>query len=229
MSIWSDLKGTTLQLLRIGIGGVTLKNDSGNLAVRNSADGADAALTASKVNVSGDALDINSDAAGSAADWKYTLQRPASGMTAAVTLTLPIDDGTPGQVVQTDGSGILSWVSAAATSDLDHLNETTLNFDSASPLTLYTHPTGAEMDYVEVIIDTPFNGTAPTLSIGIVGTVSKYMGSTQVNLKGTAKDKYVAYPGEIAPVAPETIIATYVADSSSAGSARIICHYATPA
>ena len=71
---------------------------------------ADAELTAAKVNVSGDVVEINSDAANAAADWKYTLQRPAAGMTAPVTLTLPVDDGAASQVLSTDGAGVLSWV-----------------------------------------------------------------------------------------------------------------------
>lgn len=64
----------------------------------------------------GDTLEINSDASSSGADWKYTLQRPTSGMAAAVTLTLPVDDGTPNQVLKTDGSGALAWI-APATGD----------------------------------------------------------------------------------------------------------------
>lgn len=41
---------------------------------------------------------------------KITLQAPAS-IAAPYTLTLPVDDGTAGQVLSTDGSGGLSWVS----------------------------------------------------------------------------------------------------------------------
>lgn len=54
-------------------------------------------------------ITINPDAAGSGADWAYHINRPTSGMTAAVTLTLPIDDGTTGQSLITDGAGALSW------------------------------------------------------------------------------------------------------------------------
>ena len=114
MAIWSNLAGTVTGFIRLGLTGVRLKNDAGTLAVRNADDTADSAVTASKVNVSGDAIDINSDAAATAADWKYTLQRPATGMTADVTLTLPVDDGTADQVLKTDGAGILAWVSATA-------------------------------------------------------------------------------------------------------------------
>lgn len=39
---------------------------------------------------------------------KITIQAPAS-ISAGYTLTLPVDDGTPTQVLTTDGSGVLSW------------------------------------------------------------------------------------------------------------------------
>lgn len=39
------------------------------------------------------------------------LKTPATGsLTTSYTLTLPVDDGTSGQVLSTDGSGILSWI-----------------------------------------------------------------------------------------------------------------------
>lgn len=107
MGLWTDVVGTVRGYIRLGLTGVRLKNSSGTLVVRDAGDSADAAVTTSKVNVSGDSIDINSDAAGSGADWKYTVQRPASGMTAAVTLTLP-PDVAAGRLVS-DGSGNLSW------------------------------------------------------------------------------------------------------------------------
>lgn len=37
---------------------------------------------------------------------------PPSGLAGSYTLTLPVDDGTPNQFLQTNGSGVLSWVTA---------------------------------------------------------------------------------------------------------------------
>lgn len=42
---------------------------------------------------------------------QVSIQASAS-TTGAYTLTLPVDDGTAGQVLSTDGSGVLSWISA---------------------------------------------------------------------------------------------------------------------
>lgn len=226
MSLFADLLGTTGAFFRVGLGatGVRLKNTGTALAVRNGLDSADAPITTSKVNVSGDVVEINSDAAGSAADWKYTLQRPAAGMTAAVTLTLPVDDGTAGQVLQTDGSGVLSWVSAGSTAALDHLDTTSLAFGTASPLSLFSTGAADVIDYIDVIVDTLFSG-APTLSIGITGTTSKYVATGQVDL--TIAGTYRIHPG-LPAAGVEALIATYSAGGAAAGAARIIVHYATP-
>lgn len=227
MGMWTDLLGTTRAFFKIGFAGVMLKNSTGNLLVRNNADSADAAITASKLNMSGDVLDINSDAAGSAADWKYTLQRPVAGMTAAVVLTLPIDDGTPGQVLQTDGSGALAWVSAGNTALADKMDTTSLAFGTASPLALFSTGAGDIIDEIEIIIDTAFNGT-PTLSIGVSGTTSKYASATDIDLTQPANTVIQLHPG-IPAAGIEALIATYAAGGASAGAARIIVHYGTPA
>lgn len=226
MSIFSDLLGTTKSYFKLGLTGVRLKNNAGDLIIRNTTDAADAAVTASKVNISGEILEINSDAAGSGADWKYVIQRPAAGMAGAITLTLPVDDGTASQVLSTDGSGALSWVSAGATSSLDHVDTTSLAFGTGSPLAMFTTGAADVINKVELIVDTAFNGTAPTASIGIAGTTSKYSSTTDFDLKTVGV--YEVHPGLIAGGA-EALIATYAADTSSAGAARIQIYYATPA
>jgi len=226
MGIFSDLLGTSKAYFKLGITGVRLKNSSGNLLVRNTGDSADAEVTASKVNVSGEALVLNSDSAGAAADWKITLQRPVAGMTADITLTLPIDDGTAGQVLSTDGAGVLSFASAANTALCDKIDTTSLAFGTGSPVTMFTTGAADVINTVEVIVDTAFNGAAPTLSIGISGTTSKYSATTDVDLKTVGV--YQIHPGLVAQGA-EALIATYVADSSSAGAARMQVYYATPA
>ena len=226
MGIWSDLYGTTKGYLRLGLTGVRLTNNAGNLEVKNAAGNADAAITASAVNVSGNTLTINSDAAESAADWKITLNRPASGMTANVALTLPVDDGTASQVLSTDGSGVLSWISAGDTSLCDKVDTTELAFGSSAAVSLFSTGAADVINRMQVVVDTPFNGTAPTVSIGVAGTVSKYSAVTDVDLKTAGV--YEINPG-LPAAGIEALIATYAADSSSAGAARVLIHYATPA
>jgi len=226
-SIWQDLLGTTKAFFRIGFTGPRLKNASGNLAVRNPGDSADAEIITSKLNVSGNSVDLNSDAAGAGADWKFTLQRPSSGMSAAVTLTLPVDDGSPDQVLKTDGSGVLSWTSAASTEADDKIDTTTLAFDSTSPVAMFTLPANAIIERIQVIIDTAFDGT-PTASVGISGTVSKYLASTDIDLTQAAGTVFEVHPGVAAPGGTEALIITYAAGSATAGSARFLVFYAIP-
>ena len=227
MALWQDLAGTLGAFMKIGLTGVRLKNSSGHLLVRNTGDSADAAVTASQVKISGENFEINSDAAGSGADWKYTIARPTSGMGAAVTLTLPVDDGTADQVLKTDGSGALAWVAAGNTALAEKVDTTTLAFGTSSPLTLFTDGAADVLNAVRITIDTAFDGT-PSVSIGIAGTTSKYMAATEVDLTAAAGTVFEVHPGKAAQGA-EALIATYSAGSASAGSARIEIFYDTPA
>lgn len=225
MSRFSDLLGTSLSYFTLGLLGPKIKDSSGVVVVRNNADDADAALRASQVQVSGNNIELNSDAAGSGADRKLTLARPASGMSGDLTLTLPPTAGTNGQALTTDGAGNMAWADAGSTANADKIDTTSLAFGTASPLALFSTGAADTINKIEVIVDTPFNGTAPQLSIGIVGTTSKYMAVTSVNLK--VAGIYEVHPG-LPAAGIEALIATYVADSSSAGAARIRVYRATP-
>lgn len=220
-----NLAGTTVASLFIEKGGVRLKNVSGNLVVRNNADAADAAITASVLNASGDSLVLNSDAAGAGADWTYTISRPASGMTAAVTITLPPDDGSPGQVLTTDGSGVTTWETPASTAQTTQTFTTPITFaDAGSVVPLFTTPTDTMIERVDVINDTAFDA-ATSLSVGINGgSASKYMTTAQVDLQGTATTVWSAVNGQ-AIASAEDLEATVGASAAAAGAARIIVYY----
>jgi hypothetical protein len=225
--LFADIVGTTLNFFRIGKTGPRLENDNGSLHVRNTGDTADVRVTASEFNASSDVgLVINSDASSSGSDWKITLQRPATGMTADVVLTLPPDDGSAGQVLQTDGNGVLSWVSAGSTAQCLTLDTTTVNFGDTSPITLFTLPANAIIDHVDVIVDTAFDGT-PSLTVGIAGDTAKYMGAGDNLLTEVAV--WRTHPGIAADVASEALIATYSAGGATVGSARVVVAYAVPA
>lgn len=226
MGFFSDLAGTTSTTLQIGVNHI-IKAITGGFAVRNVADNADGKIQASQFEASGNTgLIINYDAAESGADYKITINRAASGMTASYTLTLPVDDGSPSQVLGTDGSGVLSWISAGSTADKITTDTTSLAFGTASTLSLFSTPASAIIHKVEVIIDTAFDGT-PTLTIGIVGTTSKYMTATQNVLTAVAGTGYESNP-RLPSTAGEALIATYSAGGATAGAARILVHYSVP-
>lgn len=226
---FSDILGTLYSKFQIGIGptAVNLKEVTGKVRARNKADSADAAIVGSVIAASGDVIEINEDAAAVGADWKYTITRPAAGMAAARNITLPPDAGTAGFALVTDGAGITSWVAVATGNDKKITDTTALAFGSAATVAMYTHPANAIVEQVQVVVDTPFNGT-PTASIGIAGTVSKYMGSGSVDLTQPAGTVFDVSPGLVAVGTAESLIATYAAGGATAGAARVLTTYVIP-
>ena len=225
-----DVLGTTYSKLQLGLdsAALNLKAVGTKMRVRNKADSADAPVVGSVIAASGDFLELNEDAAGAGADWKVTLARPATGMTAAMTLTLPTSVGSPAQVLTTDGStGALSWTTVAAGNDKIITDTTSLAFGSTSPTAMFTLPANAVVQNVFVVIDTTFNGT-PSLSVGITGTTSKYLASTQVDLTQPATTAFELQPGLPSVGTPENLIFTYAAGGASAGAARILVCYSIP-
>ncbi|MCC5631700.1 hypothetical protein LC613_28700 [Nostoc sphaeroides CHAB 2801] len=225
-----DLKGTSLPSIQIEKAGVRLKNNAGDLQVKNSADSAFTKVTASiHESTSDTGLVINSDAASTGADWKITLARPTSGQTADYTLTLPTSAGSPSQVLTTNGSGVTSWTTVSGGTTNGQLVDTTaLAFNSASSVSMFTLPANAVVHRVEVIIDTPWATGSATMTVGVSGTTSKYAGSNLIDLYGTAKDIYVSTPGEIANASAESLIITYAASTATAGAARVLVYYSNP-
>lgn len=226
--IISDLLGTALSVLQIGISSTALrlKNVAGVLRVRNKADDADAALVASKLSASGDDIELNEDAAGSGSDYKLTLRRPSSGMSADVVLVLPVDDGSPAQALLTDGDGNLYWATIAGGADKPVYDTTTVAFGASSPVAMFTKPANAVSLTCRVIVDAAFDGT-PSISIGISGNTSKFVPSTAIDL--TTAGIYEFDMSAVAAIGtPEDVIATYSAGGATEGSARIIFAYTIP-
>lgn len=222
MANWLDLAGTLESFWRVGITGPRLKDSSGNLLIRNPGDTADAAITASKLNNTGQTLDIG-------ATNVLTLQRNAA-QAAGLTVIYPAADATAGQVVAKKAGSPANtiefeFVSAGSTAQCVSVDTTTLVFGSTTSLALFTLPANARLLVAEVNVEVVFNNT-PSISIGIVGNTSKYAPSNKISL--LALDSYFFYP-RIAPSAsPENLIVTYAAGGASAGSANILIHYAIP-
>ena len=228
---WLDMIGTVLGKIQLGIGGPFVKNESNDVASRNATDAAYAAIRASLFKTYGDDFELNSGAAGSGADWKLTIRRPSTGMTHDLAVVFPSADPAPGQaltVASLVGDVItLQWSTIAAGADKLVVDTTTLSSGSTSPLALFTKPANNLVEKVQIIIDTPFNGT-PSVSIGVSGTASKYMGSTQVDLTAAAGTVFEVVPGLPATGGTEALIATYSASGAAAGSARILVTYCEP-
>jgi hypothetical protein len=215
MSFYQRIAGTSVGSFVLGLLGVKLKNNAGNLEVRNNADTGFADIQAKNVTVSNNTTG-------------YDVTFTTSGAQAAdYTLTLPADDGSSGQVLATDGNGVLSWVSAASTAAAVKVDSTTINFGDSSPVPAFNLPANAVVTAVRVIVDTAFNGT-PSLSVGIAGNASKYMGSTDNNLTFTAETVFETVPGKPPVVTPEAIEIAYTAGGASAGSCRVEIFHTNP-
>jgi hypothetical protein len=226
MSTWVKLKGTQTGQFILGLLGVQLKNNGGNLSVRNNADNADASVIASEFLASGDiGLKINSDAAESGADWAISIARPTTGMTADWTLTLPTTPGSANQVLQTNGTGITTWVNASSGAT-DITLSVPFAFGSAATIPIGTLPTNAAVLTTTVIVDTAFDST-PSLSVGITANNSKYFGSGDCSL--ALGDRFDVDNQLPADGSSETLEIYYSAASATVGAGRVLISYAVPA
>jgi len=192
--------------------GVVLKNDSGSLDVRNTADTAFKNINVAEAFLQGTTY--------------YVGLQPSSSASASYTLTMPVSAGSTGQILSTDGTGVLSWVSAGSTAACLTYKTTTLTFGSSSTVSIMTLPANAIIDTVQVDVDTAFDGT-PTMSVGITANNSKYFGTGDANLNVAAQ--WETSPGLPADASSEAINIYYTPGSSTVGSARVLISYAVPA
>jgi len=139
-----------------------------------------------------------------------------------------ITGGVDGHILTTDGTGNLSWKEVQSAIDSWKAKGATLVFDATSTSTVLVLPANAIVDKVSVIVDAPFNGTSPTVSIGLSGGSGfEYASAADINLKSA--DRY-DMPSQVAPTGSVgTIQMLYSASGSSIGSARVIVTYAIPA
>lgn len=107
------------------------------------------------------------------------------------------------------------------------VDSTTISFNSSASVIAMLLPANAIVDRVSVIVDTVFNGTAPTLSVGKQGGSGfEYSGINDVNLK--VGDRY-DMPSQIQAIGSSgNIEILYTADGSTNGSARVLITYAIP-
>ena len=214
MSVLNFLKLDGTQTTKFQLGavsnGVQLKNNSGNLDVRNAADSAYGTVNVAETLLHGSTYNVG--------------LLPSGSATATYNLTLPVNAGSAGQVLITDGTGVLSWANSVSGAT-DVTLSTPLAFGSSGTVSIGTLPANAVILTVQVVVDSAFDST-PSMSVGITGNLSKYMGSGDVNLN-------VAAGWEVSPnIAPdassEALEITYSAASATTGSARVLVSYCVP-
>lgn len=208
MRILSDLVGTLQSTFRLGA--ARIKVAAGALVARNAADTADYPVAASAIQHL-------------ASDGKKVVFQAKTGMSADLTLNLPTADGSSGQAIVTDANGNLAFATVATGADAVKEVEKTVAYNSSSPVTVVTPPAYGRIVIVKVDVETAFNGTAPTMSVGVAGATSRYMGTTDIDLKTAGiYEVDAAYEEDDTP---DAIIITFNADSSSQGSARVTVQY----
>ena len=112
MAVYLDLKGTTQDVWQLGKGGPKFQNTAGDFHCHapNLVDYVD--IFANVLRASGNEVVLNANAPNTGNNRKYTIKRPTTGMSAALTLHLPPSYGSAGQFLQSDGAGNTTWASA---------------------------------------------------------------------------------------------------------------------
>lgn len=207
----SNLVGTMRALFRFGAL-AALKASSGLLTVRNSADTADADIAAKRHQ-------INGTTSGS-----IGLKAPAAVTT--YDLTLPAATGGAGTALVCDGSGNLSWQVVATGATQAKAEQEVIGFGSASPVTIFTFPTNAQIVKVTIDVETAFNATGPSMSVGVAGDTARYFGATDVDLATVGLYEVSCAVEETTSAA---VIVTFGAGTGgTTGSARVTVHYVNP-
>ena len=208
----SRLAGTMQSKFGIGgTSGINIKHSSGAAQVRNAADSAYAPIGVSSLQLKD----------GGSAN-QVVIQSPS--LAGNLTETWPADNGSPGYVLANDGSGVLSWVASSSNGDLEAVEPFTQA--TSSPLTVMTPPANSVIKEIRVIVDVAAGGGAPTIEIGIAGTIDRYMTAAENDLKSV--NSYETNPMYVEDVSPDNIIATITPDSQTF-SGRIYVRYGNPA
>lgn len=138
-----------------------------------------------------------------------------------------ITGGSNGYILTTDGAGNLNFVEPISGASAWKAKTTTITSGSSSTTTIMTLPVGAIVDRASIIVDTPFNGTAPTLTVGLQGgTGFEYIGIGDANIR--VGDRYDV-PSQIAASGSTGTIQAYLStDGSTSGSCRVLITYCIP-
>lgn len=200
----SDAVGTLSAYWKVKT--VRLKDNSGILQVRDSADSAFAKVDTHTLGLQG-----------SNATYQVSISAPA-GLGADLDLTLPATDGSNGQVIKTNGSGALSFTDSVSNAEL--CQELVFDEATSSPATIFTPPDNALITRCQIQVVAAAAGGAPTCSIGVSGTVDRDMDETENDLLTAAL--YEVQPMTDVGGTPGAIILTITPDSQTFdGEARV--------
>jgi hypothetical protein len=151
----------------------------------------------------------------------------ASNPSADITWNWPIADGGLNQVLATDGSGNLSFITVGTGASQVKEDEEAVAWNSAAIIASITPPANARTLKIIVAVDTAFDGTSPQLSVGVTGTTSKYMAVTDNDL--TTAAIYEVAPDIAEGGSPGLINIYFTAGGGgTTGAARVAVQYVNP-
>ena len=130
-----------------------------------------------------------------------------------IPLSLPITAGNSGDGLATDGAGNLFWTGGGDAKDLS-CYQATLNYNTASPANLVNMPNNYLVKNIAIEVVTPFDGTAPELSIGKAGDVARFVETADVDLLNAGT---YLIDVEMTEAVAAQMIATISPDSSTVG------------
>jgi hypothetical protein len=197
--VLSRLSRTMQGLFRIG--DVNVKDESGEVALRNFDDSAYVDVAVKNVQIHGNNV-ANA----------VILSSP-NGLGGNITLTLPNSVGASGQFLQSDGSGGMSWANANSNGNLIQYEAFTQA--TSSPLTIFTPPDDSVILEVYVEVIDSAGGGSPTVTIGTSVDPDAYMTATENDL--TEEAVYIVHPLVEVGGSPNPVIATIVTDSQTFG------------
>lgn len=212
MSVYSNILGVMADFIVGGVSGVRQKVVSNILQFRSQGDISWRGIAVRDIKIHKDN-----------ASFGITLTVP-DGMGGNITLVLPNGVGSPGQFLQSDGSGGMNWANSVSNGALWAVESFTQA--TSSPQTIFTPPANSYITKALVSVTTPAGGGSPTLALGISGQTALYMATTE-NYLLQAND-YVKDLSAAAGASPAPIIATHVPNGQTY-SGLIFVEYTNPA
>lgn len=210
--VWKKIQGIINGYLKLGFQGPMIKkdgtdNDQLDIVGNNGVSDAkvNVALTKTKTIELLDADGSN----------KTSITQP--DLSGDLNLRLPITMGNNGDHIATDGAGNLFFTGGGDAKDLS-CYQATINYNTASPDNLVNMPANYLVKNIALEVVTPFDGTAPTLSVGIAGDVSRFVETADVDLLNAGT---YLIDIEMTEAAAEQMIATINPDGATVGQVII--------
>jgi len=114
---------------------------------------------------------------------------------------------------------------SAEDSTANEIKTGAFSFNDASPKTVFTLQNTSQILTMQIKIDTPFDGIAPKLEVGVGGNINKYIKDWQNDPK--VADEYETNPFEVL-AADTPILITITPSGSTQGSGIVVCEYKKP-